>query len=65
MNTAELNVARIAAGVASIAAAAAVPPDLDPRIAAALGNGVTSGGRRALGGRGRRGGGRHPPDWND
>jgi hypothetical protein len=40
MNTTEVNVTRVAAGVASIAAAAAVPPDLEERIEASLVNGV-------------------------
>jgi hypothetical protein len=39
---AEVNVQRIADGPASIAAAAAVPPDLDARIEAAFGDGATA-----------------------
>ena len=48
MNTTEVNVARVAAGVASIAAAAAVPPDLEARIAAAFTDGANPDGVAAL-----------------
>ena len=41
MNITELNIARVAAGVASIAAAAAVPPELEARIEAAFRDGAT------------------------
>ena len=40
--TTEMHTARVAAGVASIAAAAAIPPDLEVRIAAAFGDGANS-----------------------